>query len=151
MREIRFRGKRIDNGEWVIGFLEFHLVDGDLTKTKQDAFITYDYMDKIGKVYRDRFEVIPETVGQFTGLFDDSGTEIYDGDIIEIQDSTETTTSYQSPVCITHDGALVKYHPAHVSMGEVGMRKLSSYCDYGYGGKYNVSCKIIGNVHEASK
>ena len=70
MREILFRGKRVDNGDWIVGFLEFHLVDGDLTKTKQDAFITYDYMDKIGKVYRDRFDVIPETAGQFTGVKD---------------------------------------------------------------------------------
>ena len=83
MREIKFRGKRVDNGEWIVGFPEFHLVDGDLTKTKQDAFITYDYMDKIGKVYRDRFNVIPETVGQFTDKTDSSGREVYEGDILE--------------------------------------------------------------------
>jgi uncharacterized phage protein (TIGR01671 family) len=83
MGEILFRGRRIDNGEWVYGNVEFHLVDGDLTKTEQKAFITFDSMDSIGKVYRDTFEVILETVGQYTGLKDKNEVKIFEDDIVE--------------------------------------------------------------------
>lgn len=64
MREIKFRGKRIDNGEWVYG---------DLSQTKHKKFIDNDY---------DRARVFPETVGQYTGLRDKNGREIYEGDIV---------------------------------------------------------------------
>lgn len=77
----KFRGKRVDTKEWVYGFVQLHLVDGDLTKTKQDAFITCDSMDEIGKVYRDTFEVLPETVGRCVELPDKNGVDIYEGDI----------------------------------------------------------------------
>ena len=67
MRQIKFRGKRVDNG-WVYGDLT-HDRDGDLS---------------IGKWYVD-----PATVGQFTGLRDKSGREIYEGDVLETRDGLQ--------------------------------------------------------------
>jgi len=80
--EILFRGKRIDTGEWVEGTVEFHLIDGDLTKKDKKAFITFEEMDSIGKVYRFTFEVDPKTVGQYTNMWDGFGNGIYAGDIV---------------------------------------------------------------------
>ncbi len=82
-REILFRGKRTDNGEWFEGSYRF-----SRSAIRETTHITSGY----GNL----FCVIPETVGQFTGLTDNNGVKIFEGDIIkhneklfEIKYSTE--------------------------------------------------------------
>lgn len=80
MREILFRGKRFDNEEWVFGnFIEDKW--GDDNGNTIYAILQDRVAPDIAELWTP-VRVIPETVGQFTGLYDNKGTRIFEGDIV---------------------------------------------------------------------
>lgn len=138
-REIKFRGKRIDNGEWVYGNL---IYSSDACKEYETLIIpqkdadgfTTDYAsngeNKESYGFDNWFCVIPETVGQYTGFEDKNGKEIYEGDVIKAE-SRLWQVDFK-------DGCFVGVDFKNVAWDEL--------VNIGYG-----ETEVIGNVFEDSE
>ena len=114
MREILFRGKRKDNGEWIEGYYV------EARDYLTGEVITYIFPTDITLYPHSEFsgceEVIPETVGQFTGLIDDLGNKVFDGDIVKGQKLYDVGcypnyVTLTTPV--TYDDDLCVFKPLH--------------------------------------
>ena len=111
MREIKFRGKRLDNGEWLYGSLV--ILNG--------RYFIFDDAN--------RHEVDPTTVGEFTGLKDKNGKEMYEGDIL--------TDEFESiGVVEWRDGAFV------VNFADIDFFQIADCFDDFY------QMWSIGNIHD---
>ena len=126
MREILFRGKTLNGNEWVIG--------AGVYKSEGYTWIITDDVTKTENRGTGSDAIIPETVGQYTGLTDKNGKKIFEGDIVQYYGT------YALEVFIENGHTKIRWFDT-VMNGE--------YDELFFGFDESLGeCEVIGNIHD---
>ncbi len=133
-REINFRGKRLDNGEWMYGFL-VEIYDGRkfIIPPKSGCFRKSPYIPY-------RYEINPESIGEYTGLKDVKNKEVYEDDIV-LQNSGSKAVIEWSPMAS-------QWWMRYTKTASFRNDYKALEPDYGDGQNYCQYIEVIGNIHE---
>ena len=124
MREIEFRGIRVDNGEMVYGDL--------LTKyIHHQGFLTILEHGCIN------YKIKPESIGQYTGIKDKNGVKIFEGDVVSFR------ANYSSKPCGNMDGVVVFESLQWVILNKNGSYSINEETD-----EFYCKSEVIGNIHQ---
>ena len=153
MREILFRGKRIDNGEWVEGYLvpiTINCYDKGYEIIESDG-IEYDELDGYNPLFSSS-RVDPATVGQYTGFLDKNGKRIYEGDILAFPDTGEVGYEYKEGYDFTNV-ATVCWNNGRWELDDFGdensgVKDDMEYCRHEDFIEIFPCSEVIGNIHD---
>lgn len=134
MRENKFRGICIATGNWHYGDL---VTDGEARAIVTDARIEGQDSPWVKRIY----EVVSSTVGQYTGLKDKNGREIYGGDVVKKIETTGYT--FEGEVVYEEYGFGIKPYGFFSPLSKKG-----KYDDGKSSFDYSVEYEIIGRIHE---
>lgn len=143
-REILFKAKRLDNGEWVDGF---YCCIGPAGQEKH--YIIPEYASAFYGV-----EVDPSTVCEYTGLNDKIGKKIFEGDVVIVSD--ESGEVYRFSVTFGQCGGIqnVDHDVGYMGFYFVANNEETKHC-MKYGARNDMiywlnayKCEVIGNIHD---
>lgn len=134
MRDIIFRGKRLDNGEWVEGDYFRKYIYDRYDNGSLHHLIGWQVTDNDGEKFNDYEDVDPDTVGQYTGMKDRAGKMIWEDDIMLIPE-TDFNAEIIGRVIYEEDAYyIIPLHGGHLWGLCWSLRKHNA--------------KIIGNFHD---
>lgn len=133
MREILFRGKRVDNGEWIVGY---HLVVDGISYILPEGYFLNGIV-----------QVDITTVGQYTGLWDKNGAKIFEGDVVKIPTESPMIAKV---ICPIGDGVLYEiikaddriYHKLRLRRSDFNVSEYEFY---------EKCIEVIGNIFDNPK
>lgn len=137
MRTIKFRGKASHNGEWLYGDIinihgEYHILGED--DMREDGHHVTQDSDRPTWVE-------PNTIGQFTGLYDKNGEEIYEGDVVKFANPKYGDELFRIGYEDSHIGAFCLCEAGE----EDTSRFVAIFGRFDYEPFY---CEVIGNIHD---
>lgn len=141
-REIKFRGKSEHSDEWCFG----NLVDYGDGETEIHGFDVF----REGKGQWKEIRVIPETIGQFTGLCDKNRKEIYEGDIINFtfhSDMTEHANLENRPEITRLQ--IVEFYDYRFVLHDFMLDKENVTCfNFPFSDKFRHRYEVAGNIYD---